>query len=153
MKSVQGHSGGQHIDPQLRSIVRIPYGWTDYIYHVGDTFDHRSTYPKEVPSQVQSEFEEGRQTCFLTAVGPMDESMLTLRYEPSKPRQVPHNRLWAVTHKAARWFDVRPAQNKGLVLSQTITIADISCVSMQADCLVNVVRRNMDDTELEIRIR
>ena len=35
MRSVHGHSGGLRIDPKLQSNVLIPYGWTDYLYHVG----------------------------------------------------------------------------------------------------------------------
>ena len=53
MASVQGHSGGIRIDPQLQNTVLIPYGWTDYIYHVGSWFDYRSIYEGD---QVESEF-------------------------------------------------------------------------------------------------
>ena len=44
----------------------------------------------------------------------------------------------------------RKTQNKGLEVWQTINNAIIFHDSMPSDCVVRVVKRNLDDTETEI---
>ena len=63
--------------------------------------------------------------------------MLILRYEAHEPRTSACTLKWRRTHTAVHRFDLRLAQNKGLD------------DSMPADCLVQVVERNLDDTEAE----
>ena len=42
VESIQGHSRGIRLDPKLQNNVRIRFGWTDSIYHVGSSLDYRS---------------------------------------------------------------------------------------------------------------
>ena len=56
---------------------------------------------------------------------------------------------WRPAHNSAHKFDLRLAQNKGLEFWQTektIFLYD----SMPADCLVKVVKRNLEEREAEI---
>ena len=39
MRAIQGHSGGNKVDPSLQDTVEIPYDWMGYIYHVGSSHD------------------------------------------------------------------------------------------------------------------
>ena len=85
---VKGHSGGKRIDPKLQSNVLIPHGWTDYISHVGSTYENRSTSEGLIAGEI-GVVRQGRQTCFFTAVDSMNVSMLTPRYEPNGPKKMP----------------------------------------------------------------
>ena len=38
MRAIQGHSGGNKVDPTLQDNVKIPYNWVDYMYHA--VFSH-----------------------------------------------------------------------------------------------------------------
>ena len=40
MRSVQGHSGGERLDPRLQIKVLILHGWSDHIHHVGSSYDY-----------------------------------------------------------------------------------------------------------------
>ena len=111
VRSVQGQSGGQHIDPILQSNVPIPHGWTDYIYHVGSTFDYRSISEGGLVVGGVG-VREGCHTCFFTAVDPMEASMLTPRYEPNEPWNIPLKLRWGLRHTAAYWFNLKLAQQR-----------------------------------------
>ena len=37
MRAIQGHSGGNKVDPSLPDDVLIPYKWGEYFYHVGSS--------------------------------------------------------------------------------------------------------------------
>ena len=36
LRAIQGHSGGNALDPELQDNVLLPEGFTEYIYHVGN---------------------------------------------------------------------------------------------------------------------
>ena len=140
MRSVQGYSGGQQIGPRLQNHVLILHGWSDYIYHLGSSFDYRSTC------------EAG-----LIAGGIGDSS----RCEPNESRKHPcisrHLHLRHVQkaqhggalngkiksggangkNGAVYWLDLRLAKNKGLEFWQTNN-AIILYDSMPSDCIIEI---------------
>ena len=65
-----------------------------------------------------------RQTCFFTAVDPNNVSMLTLRYEPNESRNVPYKLKWIRLHDAIFLFDVKVAQDEGLLFWQSYWMDD-----------------------------
>ena len=38
MRDLQGHSGGNKVEPTLQDTVEIPYRWVEHIYHTGSAF-------------------------------------------------------------------------------------------------------------------
>ena len=71
-RSIQGHSGGMAMDPELQDNVLLPKGFTEYIHHVGNV--------SEVHSIIRSGFipggqslKRGRQSVFFTTVNPMED--------------------------------------------------------------------------------
>ena len=42
VRAIQGHPGGNKVDPSLKDIVLIPCNWIEYIYHVGSSHDCHS---------------------------------------------------------------------------------------------------------------
>ena len=132
-----------------RTNVIILYGWSDYIYLVGSSFDYTSICEGGLTAG-GSGVRTGRQTCFFTAVDPMEISVLTPRYELNGPRKIAYTLKWGRMHNAIFWSDLRLAQNSGLDSWQTINNAITLYESMPANCLVKVVKRNVDDTKVEI---
>ena len=65
---------------------------------------------------------------------------------------MPDTFKWKAAHNAFDLFDLRLGTKQGLgFLGKTINNATIFFIdSMQADCLVIVVKRNLNDTEAEI---
>ena len=41
-RAIQGHSGGNLVDPTLQDNVLLPYDFADYIYHIGNAHDMHS---------------------------------------------------------------------------------------------------------------
>ena len=54
-----------------------------------------------------------------TAVDPLSEPDVELSYDTGKPRMVPYRLKWERHHDAVYWFDLKIAQDKGLVLWHT----------------------------------
>ena len=42
MHAIQGHTGGNKVDPSLLENVEIPYTWREHIYHSGSSLDLQS---------------------------------------------------------------------------------------------------------------
>ena len=76
--------------------------------------------------------------------------MLALQYKEDEPRNIHYLFKWRPAHHAVYWFDLRLAQNRGLELWQTINNAIILYGSIPTHFLVKVVRRKLDDAEVEI---
>ena len=120
IRTDQGHSGGIRIDPKLQSNVLIPYGWTDKTDRVGSTFDYRSLSEGGLIAGGIG-VRQGRQTCFFTAVDPMNVSMLTPRDEPNESRKIPYKLTG--DEGTTCLLDLKTAHDKGWVFWQTITHA------------------------------
>ena len=111
MRSVQGHSGREHINPRLQNNVLVPCGWSDHLHHMGSTYDYRSMCEGGLTAGGHG-FREGRQTCFFAAVDPVVATMLTPRYEDNEPRTKSRRLKWGPMPIAVYGFDLRLAQNK-----------------------------------------
>ena len=48
MRALRGHLGGVRRHPKLQSKVEIPYGWIDYLYHDGPSWNCRPIVRKEL---------------------------------------------------------------------------------------------------------
>ena len=71
-RAIQGHSGGNLVDPALQDNVLLPEDFTEYIYHIGSV--------SEIHSIIRSGLIPGggsltrdRQSVFYNAVNPMDD--------------------------------------------------------------------------------
>ena len=67
-----------------------------------------------------------------------------------RTRKIAYTLKWGRMHNAIFWSDLRLAQNSGLDSWQTINNAITLYDYLPANCLVKVVKRNVDDTEAEI---
>ena len=80
----------------------------------------------------------------------MAVTKLTPRCEENEPKNIPYKMRSGPVHNAIHWFDLRLAPDKDVEFWKTINNAIIVYDSVRADCLVENVRRNLDDTEAEI---
>ena len=92
MRSLQGHSGGNRVDPTLQDNVEIIYGWIDHICHFCSAFDCKSIIVGGLIAGGESG-SQGRRTCFFTAADPTKEPGRDPPYdvrETPEPRVVPY---------------------------------------------------------------
>ena len=69
IRTIQGHTDGMAIMPELIGYVSIPYNWKEFIFHRGCSCDHWSiTETGLVAGGKESKF--GRQTIFFILVNP-----------------------------------------------------------------------------------
>ena len=92
MRAIQGHSGGNKVDPPLQENVEIPYSWIKYIYHAGASHDCNSIIQSRLIAGGK-DTKEGRQTVFFTAVDLMNEPQEDEFDDVTKPRLVPLQNL------------------------------------------------------------
>ena len=123
--------------------------WTDCICHVGSSWDYRFVPEGELLAGGVAT-QEGRQTCFFTAVNLLSNSILTPRLEEGAK----NDSLQIDMEKGAQCSLLarykKLAKDEGLVFWETVSNFIILYESMPADCLVKVVRRNRNDTDEEI---
>ena len=69
LRAFRGHSSEVRVDPTQQSNVKVPNGWTNYIYHVGTSWDYRYIADAGLLAGGTGN-SQGRHTCFFTAVDP-----------------------------------------------------------------------------------
>ena len=91
--AIQGHSGGNAIDPELRDNVLLSEGFTEYIYHVGHASEMNSIIRNGLIPGGRG-LNRGRQSVFFTVVYPMedDNGMVETPCNLTKPRIAPHKK-------------------------------------------------------------
>ena len=123
MRSLQGHS----VDPTPQNNVQIFY----------------SGLQVQIRRRIHCRrhcIQQRRQTCFFTAVDPMNTTVLTPPVEDDTPRMLLYTLKSGRAHNAVYW----------LVLWLAISNSIILYGSILADSLVKVVRWHCEDTEHEI---
>ena len=135
-RAIQGHSGGNLVDPTLQDNVLLPENFTEYIFHVGNVSElHSITRSGLIPG------ERDRQSVFFTAVNPMDVDprMAEVQYDLSQPRVAPHKDTWKNYQNTISWCNSKLAQKKGLQFYQTRSHAIILFDTLPAICIEKAV--------------
>ena len=84
---------------QIEKIVKHPYVWTDYIYHVGSLWI-AGPFPQEDLLQEEFRLKWEDKTCFFTVVNALSKSISTSRIEERKSRVLPYRFRWTRAHNA-----------------------------------------------------
>ena len=125
LRTRQGHSGRNLIDPSLQDNVLIQNDFFEYIYHIGCAINLHSIMNSGLIPRGQKMSK--RQTVFFTSVDPMnkehrDPDIIFLE----APRLAWYKqRVWKKQQNTAYWVDIRLAQKKGLKFHQTRSNATI----------------------------
>ena len=95
LRTIQGHSGGNAVDPALEDNVLLPKGFTEYIYHVGNANELNSIIRNGLIPGGKS-LKRRRPAVFFTTVNPMeDENGLgEIPCDLTKPRIAPYRNTW-----------------------------------------------------------
>ena len=140
LRSLQGHSGRNLIDPSLQDNVVIPSGLFQYIYHIGCGVNlHSIINSRLIPGGQNS---SKRQIVFFLPVDPRDKSHKNPdEIDLNVPRraQYLHN-AWKRHRDAVYWGDIDLAIQKGLKFYQTRSNAIILQETLPAYCIAKVVR-------------
>ena len=70
---MQGHSGGNLVDPALQDNVLLPDDFVEYIYHIGNANELHSTIQSRLIPEGRS-LRKDRQCVFFTEVNLMDDN-------------------------------------------------------------------------------
>ena len=116
LRALQGHSGGNLIDPSLQDNVLIPNDFFEYIYHIGCAINSHSIMNSGlIPGgQILSK----RQTVFFTSLDPLNKE----HKDPDldAPRLAWYKqKLWKKHQNTVYWVDINLAQKKGFKFYQT----------------------------------
>ena len=71
-RAIQGHSGGNIIDPELQDNVLLPEGFAEYVYHVRNVSEMHSIMRSGLIPGGRS-FKRGRRSVFSTFVNQMED--------------------------------------------------------------------------------
>ena len=120
LRTIQGDSGRNPIDPTLQDNLLIPDNFFEYIYHIGCAISlHCITNSGLIPGGQNSS--RDRQTIFSTAVNPMDkEHKDPYKLDLTKPRLAWYKqKKWKRHQDTVYWVDIQLAQRQGLKFYQT----------------------------------
>ena len=132
-RAIQGHAGST-INPALQDNVLLPEGFTEYIYHVGNGKELRSTVNRGlIPGGVS--LKTGRQAVFFTVVNPMDnqDGLVETPCDLSQARIAPYKNTWKRFQNTVCWCNLKLAQQRGLQFYQTRSNAAILCDTLPAE--------------------
>ena len=112
LRTLQGRSGRNPIDPLLKDNVLIPNNFLKYIYHVGCAVNlHSITNSGLIPGG--QKLSGKRQTVFFTAVNPMHKNHHDPKeFDLTKPRLASCKQKWKVHQDTVYWADKQLAQRK-----------------------------------------
>ena len=119
LRTVQGHSRRNRIDPTLQDNVSIPNNFFEYICHIGCAVSlHSITHSGLITGgQILS---RERQTVFFTAVNPMNKDYRDPQeLDLTKPRLASYKQKWKRHQDPVYWVDIQLVQRKGLKFYQT----------------------------------
>ena len=138
--ALQGHSGGNLIDPALQDNVLIGPGIFPYIYHVGSNFNLYSIIRNGLVPGGQNL--SRRQTVFFLPVDPRNEDHKDPEYiDFSAPLLARYmHRAWKRHQDAVFWVNIDLAIKEGPVFYQTRSNAIILQGTLPAHCIVKVER-------------
>ena len=140
LRALQGHSGGNLIDPTLQDNVLIGTGIFPYIYHVGCTFNLHSIINNGLIPGGQNL--SRRQTVFFLLVDPRDESHRDPEHvDFSVPRLARYvHSAWKRHQDAVFWVDIDLAIKEGLTFYRTRSNAIILQGTLPANFIVRAER-------------
>ena len=145
LRTIQGHSGGNQIDPALQDNVLLLSDFAEYIYHVGSSPRHAFHHPIRIDSG-QKRCQESEADVFLHSreshVHTSAQAAGLRRHETqscglqTKLENTSENSVLA---------NLRVAQKKGLTFHQTRSNAIILHNSLPTACIEKVVVMNSEE--------
>ena len=139
-RTIQGHSGGNTIDPELQDNVLLPIEFTEYFDHVRNFSEMHSIIRSGLIPGGRS-LKRRRQSVFFTPVNPMndDKGMEETPCDLTKPRIAPYRKTWKPLQNTVYWCNLKLAQQRGLQCYQTRSHAIVLYNTLFAACIEEAV--------------
>ena len=139
-KGIQGHSGGNRVDPALQDNVLLLEDFTEYICHIGNVSEIHSIIRRGLIPGGRS-LKRCGQSVFFTTVNPMDDdqSVEEILCDLGKPRIAPYKNTWRPHQNSVYWCNLKLAQKKGLQFYQTRSHAIVLYNTLRAVCVEKAV--------------
>ena len=102
LRAVQGHSGGNALDPELQDNVVSPEGFTEYIYHVGNASEINSIIRSGLIPGGRS-LKRGRQSVFFTGTITMCEVCERTKTTRARSETKPKKRMDGLARIHRSW--------------------------------------------------
>ena len=153
LRSIQGHSGNNAVDPALQDNVLFPKGFTEYIYHVGNASAVISVIRNGLIPGGRS-LKRGIQAVFFTTVNPMEDGYGSgeTPWDLTKPRILPDKNTWKRSQNNIFWCNLELAQERGLQFYQARSRATVLFNTLPAACIEKAVCVKTSD-ELYLKVR
>ena len=134
-----------------RTMSFIPNNFFEYIYQIGCAVSLYTLHHKFRIVTGRTDFGQGRQTVFFTAVETMDkEHKDPYTVDSTAPRLVWYKqKTWKRHQDTVYWVDVQLAQRKGLKFYQSRSNAIILHDTLPASCIPKVVRMESEEIMYE----
>ena len=112
-RAIQGHSGGNLVDPSLQDNVLLLDDFAEYMYHIGNAHEMHSIIKSGLIPGGRS-LRKDRQSVFFTAVNPMCDrkDLEEVEYDLDKPRIAVYKNTLTVHQNTVNWCNLRLAQTK-----------------------------------------
>ena len=149
LRALQGHSGGNLLDPSLQDNVIIQSNFFQFIYHVGCAINLHSIISSGLIPGGQSL--STRQTVFFTSVDPMDKN----HKDPdvidlNVPRRAEYlHKAWKKDQNTMYWVDINLAQKKRSKFYQTRSNAIILFDTLPASCIPKAIMKRCGEVRNE----
>ena len=119
-RAIQGHSGGNLVDPALQDNVLLPDDFAEYIYHIGNANELHSIIKSGLIPGGRSP-KKDRRSVFFTAVNPMDDhqDLEEVQCDLYTPRIAVYKNTWRAHQNTVHWCKLKLAQRKELQFCQT----------------------------------
>ena len=139
-RAIQGHSGGNVVDPLLHNNVLLQDDFGEYIYNIGSAFEMHSMIKCGLIPGGKS-LRRDMQSVFFTAVNPMctRQDLEGVEYDLDRPRIAPKKHSWKAHHNTVCWCNLKLAHTKGLLFSQTRSRATTLSSTLPVICIEKVV--------------
>ena len=140
LRTREGHSGRNLIDPSLQDNMIILSGFFQNIYHIGCAFNLHSIINNGLIPGGQNSSK--RPTVFFLPVDPRDKGHQDpAKIDLNEPRRAQYlHSAWKKHQDAIFWVDINLAIRKGLTFHQTRSNAIILQGTLPAYCFPKVVR-------------
>ena len=118
--AIQGHSGGNLVDPELQDNVLLLQNFTEYIYHIGNCSEIHSIIRSGLIPGGRS-LKRDRQSVFFTTINPMDDdqSMEQIPCDLDKPRIAPYRNTLRPRRNTVCWCNLKLTITRNHSLQRT----------------------------------
>ena len=146
IRDIQGHTGGEMIEPEMMGDVCIPLNWKQFVFHRGCSCDLKSILGGGLIAG-RREGRDNRHTVFFTPLNPWGtEDVEKFHDDLTQRTRVHYETGWNHSQDAVYWIHVGRAQEKSTAFWQPKLHAIIAYHPFPPDKIERVISQRGDMT-------